>query len=111
MLFDKLDAVNQYDGVWANASLLHVPEHSLSSVLGRIHRALRSGGIFVATYKAGAGGGRDRLGRYFNYPDHEALQMAYICAGAWSSLKIDCRAGGGYDQVPTQWLIVLAEKE
>ncbi len=63
MLFDELDAVTQYDGVWANASLLHVPEHTLSSVLGRVHRAPRSGGIFAATYKAVLGGGRDHMGR------------------------------------------------
>jgi SAM-dependent methyltransferase len=110
MLFDELDAISQYDAVWANASLLHVPEPALASVLGRVYRALRSDGIFAASYKAGRGGGRDRLGRYFNYPCREALLAAYAVAGAWSSLELDCGDGGGYDDEPTRWLAVLACK-
>ena len=68
MLFDELDAEAAYDGIWASASLLHVPAEQLGDVLRRIHRALVPGGYFVASYKAGNGPGHDRFGRYYNYP-------------------------------------------
>jgi hypothetical protein len=61
------------------------------------------------TYKAGSGGGRDSMGRYFSYPAQDELQLAYVSAGPWTRLQIDRGAGGGYDQVPTQWLSVVAE--
>ena len=44
LLFHDLDAVEAYDGVWANACLLHVPRDELAPVLKRIWRALNPGG-------------------------------------------------------------------
>jgi len=41
MPFAALADVALYDGVWANACLLHVPRSDLTDVLSRIHRALR----------------------------------------------------------------------
>lgn len=53
MRFDALAAAEVYDGVWANACLLHVPRPALSGVLSRIFTALRPGGVHAATFKAG----------------------------------------------------------
>tara|TARA_R110002124_G_scaffold284320_2_gene461333 strand:+ start:14021 stop:14605 length:585 start_codon:yes stop_codon:yes gene_type:complete len=61
--FDELDAQASYDGVWANASLLHAPATELTDDLRRIHAALRPGGLFAASFKAGTGEGRDSFGR------------------------------------------------
>lgn len=71
--FEDLDALSAYDGIWACASLLHVPADTLVDVLARIRRALRPGGIFTASFKAGSGEGRDDFGRYYNYPGAEQL--------------------------------------
>jgi SAM-dependent methyltransferase len=68
MRFDQLEESAAYDGVWASASLLHAPAAELTSDLARIHRALKPGGLFVASFKAGNGEGRDMFGRYYNYP-------------------------------------------
>ena len=43
LLFHELDEVEAYDGVWANACLLHVPRAGLADVLARIWRALKAG--------------------------------------------------------------------
>lgn len=69
MRFDQLDAAEQYDGVLAAYSLLHVPRVGLGDVLARIWRALRPGGWHVASFKIGNGEGRDRLGRYHPKPN------------------------------------------
>jgi SAM-dependent methyltransferase len=62
MRFDELKAEAAYDGVWANASLLHVPRLALPDVLSRVFKALKPGGVHVATYKTGHGEGRDAWG-------------------------------------------------
>ena len=65
-----------FDGVWANACLLHVPRTALPGILAKVQRALRPGGVFYASYKAGEAEGRDRFGRFFNYPDAAWLKAA-----------------------------------
>jgi SAM-dependent methyltransferase len=108
--FDELRDVGTYDGVWANASLLHAPAAALPGVLGSIHRALKPGGLFYASYKAGGGGDRDALGRYFNFPARADLERAYLAAGAWETLGLEESDGGGYDGVARTWLHCLMRK-
>ena len=108
--FEDLDDEGAYDAVWANACLLHVPEGALVSVLARVWRALKPGGVFYASFKAGDGGARDSLGRYYNFPAQAVLEAAYVEGGAWSSLTIEAAFGGGYDGVARTWLLCLATK-
>ena len=110
MRFEELDEIAAYDGVWANACLLHVPEDGLADVLARIHRALKPGGRFHTGFKAGDGGGRDSLGRYYNFPDEARLRAAYAAAGDWATLTITPGQGGGFDGVMRDWLFVDAVK-
>jgi SAM-dependent methyltransferase len=107
--FGDIDAVSVFDGVWANACLLHAPRAELGGILGRIHAALRPGGLFYASFKAGEAEGHDGLGRYYNYPSRAWLSAAYG-AFTWASVDIDEEQGSGYDRKPTDWLHVLAAK-
>jgi SAM-dependent methyltransferase len=109
LLFEDLVASAAYDGVWANACLLHVPRAALPAIIAKVHAALRPGAAFYASFKAGEAEGRDRFGRYYNYPSADWLREAYG-DGAWSSLDIIEEAGGGYDREPTLWLHAFAIK-
>lgn len=109
LLFEDIDAIEAFNGVWANACLLHVPRTALPGILARIHRALKPGGLFYASFKAGTAEGRDRFGRYFNYPSPDWLRSAYGPEG-WQSLDLSEEIGGGYDGEPTPWLHVTAIK-
>ena len=53
MKFDEIDFVNQFDGIWACASLLHVLEKELKNILELFHRALRDDGVLYASWKYG----------------------------------------------------------
>lgn len=64
MLFQELDAVEQYDGIWACSSILHLPPKELSSVLEKMARALKDHGIIYTSFKYGNFSG-ERNGRYF----------------------------------------------
>lgn len=107
--FDAIDAVSRYDGVYANACLLHVPRADLTPILAAIHRALRVGGVFYASFKEGTAEGRDKFGRFYNYPSAEWLSTAFAAAG-FAAIDIEPARGGGYDALPTPWLHVLAIK-
>jgi len=108
LLFEDLEEVATYDGVWAHACLLHAPRPALPGIIDRIHRALRPGGIFYASFKAGEAEGRDGLGRYFNYLSATELRTAFGDGARWQSLDIDEDTGSGYDRQPTRWLHALA---
>lgn len=110
LLFHDLDEVEAYDGVWANACLLHVPRPELPQVLARIWRALKPGGHFYASFKAGETDGRDALNRYYNYPSPEWLRATYSSAGGWSSLSIDTGEVRGFDNEWAEMLFVVARK-
>lgn len=110
MRFDELAETDTYDGIWACASLLHAPAAELSADLARIFRALRPGGLFVASFKAGEGEGRDGFGRYYNYPSPEALRAYYAAAADWASTEMTEIMGSGYDNLPTRWLWMVARK-
>jgi len=64
MLFSELDAVSEYDGIWACASILHLPEEELRDVMHRIGTALKEDGVFYTSFKYGDFAG-ERNGRYF----------------------------------------------
>lgn len=111
LLFEDLAETAAYDGVWAHACLLHAPRPALPGIIDRIHTALKPGGVFYASFKAGEAEGRDGFGRYFNYLSRDELAAAYAPPSRWVSLAIDEDTGGGYDGMPTRWLHALAVKQ
>ncbi|MDE6661071.1 MAG: class I SAM-dependent methyltransferase [Anaeroplasmataceae bacterium] len=44
---------NLFDGIWACASLLHIPSLELAEVFKRCHRALKENGILYCSFKYG----------------------------------------------------------
>lgn len=108
MLFEDLEALARYDGIYASASLLHVPRAELGDVLGRVHRALVDGGVVWASFKSGAAEGLDRFGRYYNYLSDDELLAAWHAAGTWHTVSLESWMGSGYDRQPTQWHAVTA---
>ena len=62
--FKDLHDKNEFDAVWACASILHVPPINLPTVIINISNALKLGGYFYASFKYGDFEG-ERNGRYF----------------------------------------------
>ena len=109
MRFEALDATEIFDGIWAEASLLHVPRSALPDIFDRILRAVKTGGIFHASFKAGEADGHDKFGRYYNYPSAVWLE-AMLSARGWKNITMTEADGGGFDGKPTRWLYVAAHK-
>jgi superfamily II DNA or RNA helicase/HKD family nuclease/protein-L-isoaspartate O-methyltransferase/SOS-response transcriptional repressor LexA len=53
--FLDLDAHQVYDGVWACASLLHVPEAEVPTALHKLWAALKPNGVLYVSFKLGQG--------------------------------------------------------
>jgi len=51
MKFEEMGFDNQFDGIWASASLLHVKKEDMSSVFTKLHKALKEDGILYVSYK------------------------------------------------------------
>ena len=65
MPFHEIEFEDRFDGIWANASLLHVPSAEIDGVLDRLIRALRAGGILYMSVKFGDGERAMSDGRFF----------------------------------------------
>ena len=110
MRFDELEARAAYDGILANASLLHAPRSALTDILSRIFTALRPGGVHLASFKGGDAEGRDGLGRYFNYLSADAVEAAYRGAANWEILSINDYVGGDYEGGQRPWVVIIVCK-
>lgn len=78
--FQELEGEAEYDGIWACASLLHVPGDELPNVIQRLKKLLKPGGILYASFKKGEGD-RSKGGRYFQDMTEEKLKDLFETAG------------------------------
>ena len=63
--FEELDERAAYDGIWACASLLHLPTAELPNALQRLWAALKPDGVLYLSLKHGDGERIDAEGRHF----------------------------------------------
>ncbi len=109
MLFQDLDEVERYDGIWACSSILHLPCAELEVVLGKMARALRRRGIVYTSFKYGTEEG-ERSGRYFTNMTEEKMAglleriPVYDVEEMW--VTFDVRPGRGDER----WLNMILRK-
>lgn len=71
--FTNIDEVAFYDGIWACASMLHLPLCEIPGALARLWAALKPGGTLYLSFKEGEGE-REKDGRHFTDLDENALR-------------------------------------
>ncbi len=110
MYFQDLDIENEYDGIWACASILHVPKKELPQIFLKMQQALKKDGVIYTSFKYGDGEGI-RNGRYFSdYTEDTARRMIEEIEG----LQID-KMWTSSDRRPRRedekWLNILLRKQ
>ena len=107
--FLKLDLPPaKFDGVFANASLFHVPSQELPRVLGELHAALKPRGVLFASNPHGDSSEGWNRGRYGAYHDLESWR-GYLSAVGFVELTHYYRPPGlPRDQQP--WLASVWRK-
>jgi SAM-dependent methyltransferase len=106
-IFQDFDLRNEFDGVWASASLLHVPSAELQDVLERVQRCLKLGGLLCASFKEADEDWRDGNGRLFCAMTETALRKHLEGVG-FQVESVERHKGYGSDSMPTNWLWALA---
>lgn len=110
MLFSELNSNEEYDGIWACSSILHLPKSELSDVFEKIHMALKKGGVLYTSFKYGEFEG-ERRGRFFTDFTSENFRMfisrfpKLVVIEEWVSL--DVRPGRGDEK----WLNLILQKK
>ena len=92
----------RFDGVFANASLFHVPTRGLARVLRQLHDALKPGGVLFSSNPRGRNEEGWNQGRYGAYHDLEAWRTCMLEAGFRELAHYYRPAGLPRDQQP--WL-------
>ena len=110
MLFSELSAENEYDGIWACSSILHLPKTELTDVFGKMIRAMKSGGYLYTSFRYGTFEGL-RGERHFTDFTEETFET-YLKAfpelqitDEWTSM--DVRPGRG----DVKWLSIILQKK
>jgi cyclopropane fatty-acyl-phospholipid synthase-like methyltransferase len=99
--FQDLNEQGKYDGIWACASVLHLPKSELKAVLKKMSDALKSKGVMYISFKYGEFEG-ERNGRYFT----DFTEKTFMCfVSDIDSLTVekmwvtgDVRAGRGEEK-------------
>ncbi len=109
MDFLELNEREKYDGIWACASILHLPYEELRAVLAKMAAALKENGVIYVSFKYGEFEGW-RNGRYFtDMTEDGARRLVEECRGMsveeiW--VTADVREGRGDER----WVNMVGRK-
>ncbi|MBC8105097.1 MAG: class I SAM-dependent methyltransferase [Anaerolineae bacterium] len=110
LAFHQLAFVNAFDGIWANASLLHVPTDEIDDAIRRLKRALRANGVLYVSVKAGDGVRTAEDGRVFNDYSEPSMRALFARHVALDLISIEHSAPGAQQVDRKPWLHALARK-
>jgi SAM-dependent methyltransferase len=109
MTFQDVEAVDEFDGVWACASLLHIANAEMCDALHRLSRALKVGGALYVSFKHGS---RERQhgGRFFNDFDEAKLKSVLQKHPELSIQKLWLSSDARPGREQEQWLNAILLK-
>ncbi len=67
--FNDINYFDEFDAIWASASLLHIDTEELRFVLALIKRSLRKNGLLYASWKYGHGKRVDNMKIYIDFDE------------------------------------------
>lgn len=109
MLFQELDEIGVYDGIWACSSILHLPKQELLPVIRKMCIALKDNGVIYTSFKYSNFEG-ERNGRYFTdftedtFREFIKVIPELMIEDQW--ITLDVRPGRGEEK----WLNLILRK-
>ncbi|WP_211595047.1 class I SAM-dependent methyltransferase [Paracoccus litorisediminis] len=106
IIFEDFDWDRKFDGIWACASLLHIPRSSLPAVLDRLANTLLPTGVIYASIKLGA---EERVegDRFFNDLDEAGLNLILAETKELSLVELWQSMDRRSDRSEVKWLNCL----
>ena len=109
MLFQELDEIGVYEGIWACSSILHLPKQELLPVIQKMCNALKDNGVIYTSFKYSNFEG-ERNGRYFTdfmedtFREFIKVISELTVEDQW--ITLDVRPGRGEEK----WLNLILRK-
>lgn len=108
--FEDISFAEEFDGIWACASLLHIGKNHMPYVLSKVAAALKVGGVLYASFKYGS---EERItgGRFYN--DYTERDLDALLAPEIGLKLLEYRVTEDVrpECAGQQWLNIIAEKE
>lgn len=107
--FDEFAFENEFDGVWASGSLLHVSRADLALTFSRIARVLRQDGVLYTSFKHGDS---ERIGgtRFFNDMNEPLLRQCLDKNVELQPFRIWTTEDARPERRGEKWLNVIVRK-
>lgn len=105
--FENMDFKNEFDGIWACASLLHVARTEINLVMKKLKKALKPDGVLYVSFKYGTG---ERIvqGRIFNDYNEKMLRKL-LCDNGFEACEIFITGDVREDYLGEKWTNALAK--
>ncbi len=109
--FEEVDEIAQYDGVWACASLLHLPLSALPDALRRLVRALKPRGVIYASFRKGQGERCHSDGRCYTDFNEAGIEQLLAREPELQLVELWTSPGEGSFEGAGDWLNIIARKD
>ena len=108
--FQNYNPVSFFNGIWACASLLHLPKKEHQAIILKYYKTLNSGGIFYMSFKYGADN-YEKKGRHFSCYDEATMNE--LLGKSLTNYQSDIWVSGDVrkERQSEKWLNVLLTKE
>ena len=109
MTFEQIAWRDAFDGIWACASLLHVPRTDLPGVIRRLRDALVPGGVWWMSFKYGTQE-RKVAGRHFTDLEEAGARVLIDEVGGLTLLSMEVTGDARPDRASERWLSLVCRK-
>lgn len=108
MAFQDINFVNYFDGIWASASLLHVPRKEMDLVFKKMITAIKDGGIWYLSFKVGIAERIEKDGRFFNdYNEEKFREFLNNYKDVLEIISLNSTVTRKDNCLPEEWLNIL----
>lgn len=108
--FDDIAFDEEFDAIWACASLLHVKKANMPFVLRKVSAALKPGGVLYASFKYGSGE-RVSNGRFFNDYTEKDISAVLTKEEQLTLLDYWITEDVRLERADERWLNLLAQRK
>lgn len=107
--FEDITYEDEFDGVWACASLLHVKREALPNILRLISKALKRNGYLYASFKYGSS---ERISeeRLFNEYTEKDIDLLFNSHNGFKCMHYYVTEDARTDRKDEKWLTIIAKK-